>query len=183
MTSLLTAAEAQARGVGTALSSADLQAIIDAEEALMIATFGPHSDGVATVTEKVARRGRFIYLRRPILSVTSVNEASYPGGTNALIAATSYYVWTDGSGRIEMYPGGVLAEASGDQFMTVVYVPIDDRALRKEVLLNIVKGTLAESEASATKVSGLGYSIEASVDTNWASLRARQYRRLGYFEV
>lgn len=174
---LLFADEAQARGVGTDMDEDALQELIDAEEVQMVRRFGAHGDGVATVTGVFMRHGRNIYPPRPYLSITSVKTAAYPGGTLTTLAATSWYAWAN---YIELYPGGLLVDNSGET-VSVTYVPVDDRALRKEVLLNLVKLTIGETALPVGRVSGMGFSIEGGGDQGGA--RSALYRRLGYFEV
>lgn len=179
MTPLLLADEAQVRGVGTDMADDDLQAIIDAEEALMVRRFGAHGTGVATVTEVLMRQGRNVYPPRPFVSVSSVKTAPYPGGSLTTLASTDYYTWA-ARGYVELYPGGLLIDTIGEA-VTLVYVPVDDRALRKEVLLNLVKLTIADATLPVGRVSGMGFSIEGGGDQG--ETRAALYRKLGYFEV
>lgn len=181
---LLTAAEVQARGVGVDMDAGDLQDLIDAEEALMIAKYGAHGDGVSSVTEIVRRTRNGVFLKRPIVSVTTVTTAAYPGATASTLLAANYYTWL-AEGRIELFPGGVLWETDDREIVTVTYVPIDDRGIRKQVLLELLRIATMQPLTGAGKVSGLGYSIEGNTTAaqDWDAARVRAYQRLGFFEV
>lgn len=186
---LITAAQAQARGVGLALSEAALQAIIDDEEAIMIARYGVHGDGTTSVTEVGRREGGSVFLRRTPLSITSVTQAEYPGGTATALATTERYTWLNGEARIELYPASTpyAAQYDAGKLITVVYVPADDRAKRRSVLLELVR--IATEQPTATgggKVSGLGFSVDegsaaSSYDLDVA--RARACRKLEFFST
>lgn len=180
---LLTAAQAHARGVGLDLSDADLQSVIDDEEAQMIAKHGPHGDGVISVSEVARREGGSIFLRRAAVSVTSVTQAEYPGGTGTVLATTDYYLWPQG--QLDLYPASTpyAAQYDAGKQLTVVYVPVNDLALRRSVLLELVKITTEESATSGGKVSGLGFSVDDSTATIEVGSRARAYRKLEFFST
>lgn len=187
--SLLTAAEAQAMGVGLDLDPTSLQAVIDGEEAEMIRLFGPHGDGASSVTATVRPRGGSAYLNRPILSVSSASAAAYPGGTPIAIASDQRYVWGD-TGVVDLYPSGFVWEVWDRRaVVTLTYVPTDDRALRKQILLSLTQiATEVPASGSGGKVSGLGFSVDDSA-SGFASAsgidaaRASAYQRLNYFPV
>ena len=67
----------------------------------------------------------------------------------------------------------------------MTYVPIDDRGIRKQVLLELLRIATTQPLTGAGKVSGLGYSIEGNTTTaqDWDAARVRAYQRLGFFEV
>jgi hypothetical protein len=180
---LLTAAEAQAMGVGLDLTETALQSVIDGEEAEMIRLFGPHGDGVTGVTATVRPRGGMVYLSRPIVSASAVSAASYPGGTPTTI--TDLYVWGN-EGRVELYPSG-WAWASWDyrSVVTLTYVPTDDRALRTSVLLSLTQAATEAPVSGGDKVSGLSFSIESGTTgtSTWDAARVAAYQRLIYFPV
>jgi hypothetical protein len=77
--------------VKTGLSDANLQTIIDNEEAALVAKFGAHGDGVTPVTELAQRVGPSVYLGRRAVSVTTVTVATYParGASNSTRAGCS----------------------------------------------------------------------------------------------
>jgi hypothetical protein len=187
MPPLITAAQAQARGVGLALDTTTLQAIIDDEEATMIARYGAHGDGTTSVTEIARREGGSVFLRRAAVSVTSVTQAEYPGGTGTALATTDRYTWL-AEGRIELYPASTPFAAQYDtgKLVTVIYVPVDDRAKRRSVLLELVRIATEQPVASGgEKTSGLGFSGEdgssSGIDLDIARVRA--YRKLEFFSV
>lgn len=185
MTALLTAAEAQAQGVGLLLSTDALQSLIDAEEAEMIQRFGPHGDGVTQVTVTVRPQGAFLNLPRPFVSITSVTASPYPGGSATAIASDQRYTWGD-EGRIELYPSGFYwAVWDARTVATVTYVPADDRALRKMVLLSLVQTATELPVVTGEKVSGLSFSIDStsSHPSDWDNARATAYQRLVYYPI
>lgn len=186
---LLTAAEAQALGVGLDLDLASLQAVIDGEEAEMIRLFGPHGDGATPVTATVRPRGGSVYVNRPILSVSSASAAAYPGGTPITIASDQRYVWGD-TGVVDLYPSGFAWEVWDRRaVVTLTYVPTDDRALRKQILLSLTQiATEVPASGSGGKVSGLGFSGDDSVSglasvSGIDSARTSAYAQLQPFPV
>ena len=185
---LLTAAQVQARGVGLALSESDLQDVINDEEAIMVQRFGAHGDGTTSRTEVARREGGSVFLQRTPVSITSVTQADYPGGAAAAIVTTDRYTWLNGEARIELYPASTPYAAQYDdgKLITVVYVPIDDRALRRAVLLELVRvATEQPIGSTGGKVSGLGFSVDAggSSGVDMDAARARAYRKLSFFSV
>lgn len=176
--SLVTVAEVR-RKVRTALTNNDLQTIIDNEEADLVRRLGAHGDGASSVTEIARTEGRNVYLKRPIVSVSSVTEAVYPGGTATTIGSANYYVWPN-EGRIELYPSGVWpADAPRRRVVTVTYVPQDDRPLRRQVIIELVRIALEQTIMRSESVAG-EFSYQAP---DWDVARARQYRRLQFMEV
>jgi hypothetical protein len=163
--------------VKTGLSDANLQTIIDNEEAALVAKFGAHGDGVTPVTELAQRVGPSVYLGRRAVSVTTV--ATYPGATPATLATTSYYTWPS-QGRIQLYPSGLLTDTDvSNELITVTYVPADDREVRKQVITELVRLALEQTAMKSESIAG-EYSYQAP---EWEATRARQYRRLTFFEV
>jgi hypothetical protein len=186
---LITAAQAQARGVGLALDAVTLQAIIDDEEAIMVQRYGAHGDGTSSVTEIARREGGSVFLRRVPVSITSVTQAEYPGGTASTIATTERYSWLNGEARIELYPASTPYAAQYDEgkLITVIYVPVDDRAKRRSVLLELVRIATEQPTASGGgKVSGLGFSVDeggGSSSFDLDAARARACRKLEFFST
>lgn len=186
---LITAAQAQARGVGLALTEAVLQAIIDDEEAIMIARYGAHGDGTTSVTEVGRREGGSVFLRRTPLSITSVTQSDYPGGTGSAIVTTDRYSWLNGEARIELYPSSTPYASAYDagKLVTVIYVPADDRAKRRAILLELVRIATEQPTASGGgKVSGLGFSVDeggGSSSYDLDAARARACRKLEFFST
>lgn len=186
---LLTAAEAQALGVGLDLDLVSLQAAIDGEEAQIIALYGPHGDGATPITATMRARGGSVYLNRPIVSVSSASAAPYPGGTPITIASDQRYVWGD-TGIVDLYPSGFVWEVWDRRaVVTLTYVPTDDRALRKQVLLSLTQiATEAPASGGGGKVSGLGFTVDDSASgfasaSGLDAARASAYQRLQPFPV
>lgn len=167
MPSLVTTAEVNALGAGGGLSDADLQTIIDREEAIMVARFGAHTGSRAEVIEGGTRN---IFVRRPISSITSITELAYLGDTATTLASTDYYVW-DTQGRIERIYGPWGAS------VTVTYTPVAEADVRKQVLIELVR--LGVSQDSGQAVSGFGFSVGGNMSAaQWDAARERIYARL-----
>lgn len=174
--SLLTPAEAQALGAGLSLTTAELQAVIDREEAELIRLFGPHYTGVAVV-EQVPGKGASLYLRRPIGTVSGISEYFYLGDTATTLVAADYHIWAD-EGRITRLP----EYAKWGRLVTVTYIPQDDSELRKMVLIELIRIATEQSTAGGS-VGGLSFSIGGGGDTTgagWKAQREAQYARLGW---
>ncbi len=136
--SLLTIAQAQALGVGLGLSDADLQVVIDREEAEIVRLYGAVYTGAA-ISETVHGGGRAIYLKRQIGTVSSIIEYLYPGDTAPTTLTTAdYYVWTS-EGRIERLPWGVSSSVRWGTPIVVSYIPTDDRELWRMVEAELVR--------------------------------------------
>lgn len=182
MTSLITTTEAQAMGVGLALSAAQLQTIIDQEEAEIVRRFGANYTGVA-VPETAHGGGVSLYLKRQITSVSAVTEYLYIGDTAPrTLAAVDYEIWTE-EGRLERLWTGTTGAGKWGAKVVVSYIPADDTDLRKAVLTALVQIAIQSVAPSGSggSVSGLGYSITgARTATNWQALRGDQYARLGW---
>lgn len=173
--SLLTPAEVQAYGVGLALSTSDLQTVIDQEEAEIVRRFG---SAAGARTETVRGGASSIFLKRAISSVSAVSEYYYLGDTATALASTDYYVWGD-EGRIER----ILTAGKWGALISVTYTPVDDTLLRKSVLLDLIR-IATEQPTSGESVSGLSFSIGASGgDTaGYIDQRAAAYARLGWYD-
>jgi hypothetical protein len=180
--SLLTVAQAQALGAGLALSSTDLQTIIDREEAELVRRFGAHYSA-SPLTETAHGGGHAIYLKRQIGAITSIVEYLYPGDTApTTLVAADYYVWGQ-EGRIERLPYGTTAASCWGKVITVVYTPIDDSDLRRMVLIELLRIATEQTTSGGGGVAGLGFSVTAGGDAtgaNWARQREAQYARLGW---
>lgn len=169
--SLLTAAEYKAV-VASDVESATLQEIIDAEEAEMIARFGAHGDGATAVTETYEVTGAELFVSRPATSITSVAVVAYVGATGTTLSTSQYY-FVSPTNRIRLSP--FLSAA----FVTVVYVPASDQAIRRQILIDLVRLRLANAAAPAVEVSGLGYSIKRGASaTQSYDERERLYSRI-----
>ncbi len=178
--SLLTIAQAQALGAGLGFSDADLQTVIDREEAELVQLFGAVYTGAA-ISETVHGHGRAIYLKRQIASVASITEYLFPGDTAPVtLTSADYYVWP-AEGRIERLPWGASASRQWGTPIVVSYIPTDDTALWRMVLVELVRIATEQTATIGGKVSGLGYSVSSdATGTNWENLRQAQYARIGW---
>jgi hypothetical protein len=174
--SLVTIAELRAQ-VKSSLTDAQLQAIIDREEAEVIRLFGVHYTDVAqTITETLEGGEKTIYLRRPIVSITSITE----DGT--LVDPLSYRVWP-AQGKIRKI-SGVQAWLAGDdesplewgEVLIVVYKPADDNLLRKAVIIDLARIALSRTGMQSESFAG-EYSYTAA---QWDDERSKILRRLKF---
>lgn len=161
--------------VTTPLSDDRLQAIVDREEGAVIDLYGAHYvDESTTINETHAGEdGPNLYLRRPILSVSSVTEkASLTGDAQTLTEDTHFTVWAD-EGRLQRLSG------SWGAVVTVTYVPQDDSDKRKRAIIELVRLALERTAMKSENVAG-EYSYQAP---DWNVERARILRSLGFWEV
>lgn len=168
---LLSIAAARAL-IQTPLSDFDLGTVIDCEERGIIAAFDAHYSAQATIAEAVEGGATDIYLRRRIGSVASITEARAVGGPTLTLAASTYYVWGN-QGRITRLPDG----SAWGRLVTVTYTPADDSALRKQVLIELVR--IAVNQRTPRKASGYGYTVEDTATAqDWQQMRDAQIARL-----
>ncbi len=168
--SLLTIGEVRAL-ISTGMDDAQLQAVIEREEAWLIHAYGPHYAAGLSVTETLAgRQMRSLYLRRPIATVTSITV------DGALVDSGNYRMWGN-EGRIERLPAG---SRWGEEAIVVVYGPQDDNALRKGALIDLLRLTVSRSGLKSESVAG-EYSYTAFENTD--EERSRVMRRLGFISV
>lgn len=171
--SLLTVDELRAQ-VQTGVDDVELQTIIDREEGEIIARYGAHADGSSAIVETVDGGSGSLYLKRRVLSITSISEASALGGAASTLSSTQYHVWP-GQGRITRLAEGIRWGRS----VVVTYVPADDRPLRTAVLIEIVRQALEQTAMKQESVAG-EYSFTAP---DWESQRRRLYKRLEFPSV
>lgn len=175
MTSLLSPDDARIV-VTTALSDADLQTIIDREEAEVVRRFGAHYAASPPITETLEGGACQLTFRRRLASVTSVTEAYYLGDTAVTLTANlDYYVFA-AQGLLTRLPEGVR----WGRIVAVTYVPYDDSSLRKQVIIELVRIAVNEATGEAETVAGLGYTISHGSRSawDWRALREAQYARL-----
>jgi hypothetical protein len=173
--SLITPADVNALNAGGGLDDADLQTIIDREEAELVRRFGAnYSASPITVTRPGGAKS--IYLNRAIGAITSIAEYSYLGDTApTTLTSADYFIWSD-QGRIERL------SCHWGAYAVVVYTPVDDTELRKQVLIELVR--VNANQTLAGKVSGLGYTIEATQSAaSYKATREAQYGRLAFIGV
>lgn len=150
------------------LTDTQLQFILDDLEAEVTRLVGAHyTDGATTVSMTVAGGGRNLYLVRPLASVTSITDED----SNTYTSAT-YRLWSE-QGRIEAQPSGVTWLAG---LYTVVGVPVDDNAKRREVIINLVRLELERTAMQSENIAG-EYSYTAP---DWELQRRRLLKRLQY---
>jgi hypothetical protein len=170
--SLLTVAELRDL-VQTGLSDTQVQRLIDREEAEVVARYGAHYDGTA-ITEVCSGGTCSLFLKRKIGSVSSITEAQSLGGATTTLTSTQYAAIA-GEGRIVRLSEGTRWGRS----ITVSYIPVDDRPLRKQVLIELVRLALEQTAMKSENVAG-EYSYQAP---EWEAARAAQYRRLQFEEI
>lgn len=176
--SLVTIAEARAL-LKTALTDSELQDVINRAEVDVTRLYGAHPDGVTTVTEILRGGETNLYLRRRIAAVTTVVETS--GGSSTTLTAgwtDDYYVWGAG-GYLERRSPGVLADTLGaaiwGELLTVTYLPYDDRAERRAVIIDLVRLALERTAMKSESVAG-EYSYTAPDD--WEASKNAVLQRL-----
>jgi len=152
--------------ITTALDDTALTAVIEREEAMVLQRIGVPGDGTTEVTEIHDVTGRTLFVRLPILSVTSVSEDGTP------LPATDYVIWPD-EGRIKrdgFWRGAVV---------TVTYVPQDTAARWQAVMVELVRLALEQTAMDREEVTQ-EYRYQAS---QWEAKRERLYRRLNFLSV
>lgn len=164
--SLVTIAETRAL-VKTALTDSELQAVIDRAEADVTRLFGAHPDGSTAVTETLRGGEGNLYLRRRIASVTTVVETVGATATTLTPGWTEdYYAW-GAAGYLERRSPSTtqtwLGTPTWGELVTVTYVPYDDRAERRAVIIDLVRLMLERTALKAESVAG-EYSYTAPDD-------------------
>lgn len=155
-------------------TTAELQALIDRHEDEIAELIGAVYDGTA-ISETVAGGGDNIFLKRPISSITTVTEyALLTSSTGtALTAGVEYHAWTK-QGRLQRLGGVKWGEK-----VTVVYVPVDDRAKWKRAVVDLVRLDLSRSGLKEERVGKVEY---IGLD-NYELERQRILRRLQFNKV
>jgi len=151
--------------VNTSLSDTDLQTVIDRIEAQVTSRVGaPQVDGMTTTITKTFRgEGFFLFAPTEIYAVVSIAEDG-----NAL-SSSEYQTWA--GGVIERLP----SETYWGDRMTVVYKPADDRLLRAQVIIDLVRLTIERTAMKAESIAG-EYSYTAP--DNWDAEFRSAMRRL-----
>lgn len=146
--------------VPTDLTNAQLQAVIEREEAIFVARYGAHYvDDDTEVEETIAAYGYDLFVSRPVTSITSVVS----GSTTITAAAYTLYA---GTGWLKLNSG--MWPAS----VVVTYVPANDNSLRKSVLIELIRLALSRTALKGESVAG-EYSYSAP---DWDAARAAIYR-------
>lgn len=167
--SLVTIAHARAL-INTSLSDANLQIVIDRVEEQVTARVGaPQTDGYGTTLVKTLRgEGENLFMPTDIHAVTSIVEDM------ATLTSDEYQTW--GGGVIERLPMGSLW---GDR-VTVTYAPADDRKVRSQVIIDLVRLVLERTAMAQENIAG-EYSFTAP--DNWDRAFNRAMRRLTFRSV
>lgn len=173
--SLVTVAEVRSV-LSTALNDAQLQMVIEREEAAIVKRLGAaYVDASTAITETVPGEGTKAFLRRGITSVSSVSETLVKGQTPYTLTASDYYIWA-GEGMLERLPVG----SKWGELVTVQYVPQDDRMLWRAAILELVRVAVERKGLKSESVAG-EYSYTAS--DNSESDRAQVLRRVGFWNI
>lgn len=167
---LVSVAEVRAL-VKTNKADADLQAIIDREDAAIVRYCGPHYvDATTSFTKRFYGTGEgSLFLPQRILAVETVTEDGV-----LLDPAEDYRVWSD-QGRVQRLPVGWYW---GD-VVDVKYVPQDDREERKAVIIELVRLALEHTAMKSESIAG-EYNYSAP---DWEVERAALIRRISFAEV
>jgi hypothetical protein len=168
---LLMPSEVRAR-VPNTLSDSALYDVIAEEEAELVRHFGAHGDGTTAVIETVTAYGGMLFLGRPFVSVSSVAEYSDLGGTATTLTTASYLTWPSG-GYLTRLPSG----SDWGARVVVTYVPVDDRARRRQVLIELVRIAVNQTAFKEESAQGVEDSYRY-IAPDWQQARAQQYARL-----
>lgn len=168
--SLVLAADAK-KFINTSLADEDLQAVIDRIETQITERIGaPQTDSYATTVTKTLRgEGAFLFMPTEIYSVVSVTE-----DTNEL-TSDEYQVWA--GGVIERLPADC---AEWGKRNVVVYKPVDDRAKRTQVVIDLLRLTLERTAMKSENIAG-EYSYTAPDD--WDAEFRKAMKRLMFKAV
>lgn len=183
--SLLTVTEAREL-VATDKSEAALQMILDAIDMDIVNHFGAHYvDASTNVVETLNPvGGKNLYLRRRATSIDEIAEYAYLGATPVTLTASEYHLWGN-EGRIERLVApqwlglsGVGSAYWGAQ-VTVTYLPVDDNAIRKMVMAQLLQLELERTTLKSESIAGeYSYTASDAVDAQRATLMRKL--RLGF---
>lgn len=133
--------------VQTDLADAALQRILDAEEGEIVRRYGPHTEA----TETLRGGDRLLFLARPATAISEVVETV--GVVDTVLDAADYRLW-DGGRCLERLTTGSIPSLYWAERVSVAYVPADQSAQRKLVLVQLVKLALAYSGLRSESVGG-----------------------------
>lgn len=181
MANLVSAAEVQVL-VGTSVSSANLDTIIEREEQAIIDMYGAHYVDVNTAisethVREVGAPAGDIFLRRPILSMDSLTEKVDWTSTAVALTENVDYVTVPGQGRL------VRLNQAWGRVATVAYVPQDDRLKRKRAIIEMVRLALARTAMRSENIAGeYSYTVAGGNDADlpWERERAKILASLGF---
>ena len=140
--------------INTSISDTDLQTVIDRVEAQINARIGaPQTDAYATEVVKTLRgEGEFIFMPTEIYSVSSIVEDA------STLTSDQYQTWA--GGVIERLP----EESHWGDRVVVTYKPADDRLMRAQVIIDLVRIVIERTAMKSESIAG-EYSYTAP--DNW----------------
>jgi len=160
--SLVSVTEVKAR-IKTTLGDSDLQTVIDQVEAEVITSFGAYYvSGMPMVVEMLGGGLCNLYLRRRLASIGSIVD----DGTT--LTTNDYRLWAS-QGRIERLPAGTRWGV----MVVVKYLPTDDSAKWRGVIIDLVRLTLERTAMKSESISEYSYTAP-----EWGAEEAVILRRL-----
>lgn len=165
--------------IPTRLSDSQLDAIIGREEAALIERYGAHyMDANTPISESHVQEEdglsppASLFLRRAVLSVSSVSEKTEWTSSAVALAENTDYVVVAGQGWLVRLGG------AWGRVVSVSYVPQDDRTKRSRIVVELVRLALARTAYQSENIAG-EYSYQAS-STDWDVQRARLLAQAGF---
>jgi hypothetical protein len=157
--------------VTTALDDTALSAVIAREEAAAVERLGTPGDGTTSRTEVVPGRTGTVYLSRPALSVSLVEEQANVGAAWVAVAADQYEVDGDAAALHRL--------GTWQPRVRVAYVPTDVRERWRTVLIEVIRQALEQTAMKREGVAG-EYNYEAP---DWEAQRVRLLQRLKFASI
>jgi hypothetical protein len=169
MTSLVSPTDVKAL-INTSMSDANLQTVIDRVEAQIIKRIGaPQTDTYETEIVKTMRgEGPYLFTPAEIYSVVSIVEDD-----NSL-TSDEYQTWA--GGVIERLP---MNESWGNR-VVVTYKPVDDRLIRAQVVIDLVR---IEIERTAMRSESIAGEYSYTAPDNWDAEFRKAMKRLMFKAV
>jgi len=169
MTSLVSPADAKAL-IGTSLSDANLQLVIDRVEAQIAEKVGaPQSDAYDVQVAKTLRgEGSLLFVPTEIYSVVSIVE------DDVALDSDEYRAWA--GGVIERLSQGT----NWGKRCVVTYKPADDRSKRKQVIVDLVRLVL---ERTALKQESIGGEYSYTAPGDWDAEFRKAMKKLTFQAV
>ncbi len=166
MTSLLSPANVRAL-VKTSLADGDLQDVIDRIEAQVTERIGePQTDAMATTITKTFRgEGFYLFMPTEIHAVVSIVEDS------TTLTGDEYQTWA--GGVIERLP----SESYWGDRIVVTYKPKDDRKVRSQVIIDLVRIVI---ERTAMKSESIGGEYSYTAPEDWDAQFNKAMKRLTF---
>lgn len=153
--------------INTSISDTDLQTVIDRVEAQINARIGaPQTDAYATEVVKTLRgEGEFLFMPTEIYSVSGIVEDA-----NTL-TNDQYQTWA--GGVIERLP----EESHWGDRVVVTYKPTDDRLMRAQVIIDLVRIVIERTAMKSESIAG-EYSYTAP--DNWDAEFRKAIKKLTF---